>query len=201
MDILIKNGTIVTSLNSFYSDVAIENGIITGINEAIDPPKDTLIIDAEGLYVFPGGIDPHVHLFLPTSVGYTSDDFYSGSKAAIYGGTTCIIDFVTPRKSQNLIEALNERKNEAQNALIDYSFHVSPVDWHQGIENEIIELLNEGITSFKVYLAYKDTVGIDDETLMKVMQTVAKLGGIVTVHAENGDEVMNSGTDLPHQVN
>jgi dihydropyrimidinase len=189
MDILIKNGLIVTSLKSFNADIAIDQGKIIQINDRIQPEKNTRIIDASDLFIIPGGIDPHVHLYLPTPAGYTSDDFYSGSKAAIYGGTTCIIDFVTPARNQNLIEALNIRKKEALDSLIDYSFHLSPVDWHPNIENEINKVVEEGITSFKVYMAYKNSVGIDDDVLLKVMQTVSKVGGVVTVHAENGDKI------------
>jgi dihydropyrimidinase len=189
MDILIKSGIIVTSEKSFNADIAIDQGKIIRIGEGIQPEMNTRIIDASDLFVIPGGIDPHVHLYLPTPAGYTSDDFYSGSKAAIYGGTTCIIDFVTPARNQNLIEALNIRKKEAHDSLIDYSFHLSPVDWHSNIENEINKVVEEGITSFKVYMAYKNSVGIEDDVLMKVMQAVSKAGGIVTVHAENGDKV------------
>jgi dihydropyrimidinase len=189
MDLLIRNGVVVNSDAIIEADVAVQDGKILSLDPTHKPTKNTYIIDAKGLYVFPGGIDPHVHLFLPTPAGNTGDDFYSGSKAALYGATTSLIDFVTPRKGQNLLEALNERKKEASNSLIDYSFHVSPVDWHPGIEEEIRQVIEAGVSSFKVYLAYKDTIGIDDSTLHKVMQTAANKGGIVTVHAEDGDEV------------
>jgi dihydropyrimidinase len=189
MDLLIQNGTIVNSDTTFVADIAVENGKILTIEPSIQPIENTNIIDASGLYIFPGGIDPHVHLFLPTPAGNTGDDFYSGSKAALYGATTSLIDFVTPDKGQSLVEALNERRKEASNSLIDYSFHVSPVDWHQGIEEEINQVIEAGVNSFKVYLAYKDTIGIDENTLQKVMYTVAKREGIVTVHAEDGDQV------------
>ena len=147
------------------------------------------IIDASGKFIFPGGIDPHVHMHLPTFAGYSSDDFSSGSRAALYGGTTTIIDFVTPLKGQSLTEALTFRKKEAELALTDYSFHVSPVEWRQTTEHEIYECINEGITSFKVYMAYKKTIGLNDDSLLRVMQTVGKAGGIVTVHCESGDMI------------
>ena len=188
MNLLIKNGTIVTSEMTFVSDILIKNGLIYDIGTNLKK-QDAGLIDATGKYIFPGGIDPHVHMHLPTPAGFSSDDFYTGSKAALFGGTTTIIDFVTPRKGQNLIEALSERKKEAETSLIDYSFHVSPVDWHDNIENEIKEVIKEGVTSFKVYMAYKDSVGLEDDILQKVMKAVADAGAMITVHAENGDEI------------
>ncbi len=189
MDMIIKNGIIVTSEKTYKSDIALSKGKITEISANIIPGKNTQIIDANGCYIFPGGIDPHVHMNLSVSDGFSSDDFYTGSKAALYGANTTIIDFVTPRKEQNLTDALNQRKKDAEISLIDYSFHVSPVDWHLNIEQEIDEIIQAGITSFKVYLAYKDSIGINDDILFKVMKTVSKAGGVVTVHAENGDEI------------
>ncbi len=188
-DILIKNGFVVNSETSYYADIAVKAGKILEIAKQISPGEKTKVIDAKGLYVIPGGIDPHVHLYLPTPAGYSADDFRTGSISAIYGATTSIIDFVTPGRGENLEEAFKKRKIEATNALIDYSFHVSPVDFHPGIESEIQRLVSEGITSFKVYLAYQSTVGIDIDTLKKVMAIVGKVGGIVTVHAESGDMV------------
>ena len=151
MKILIHGGTIATSEKIIRSDIYIEKGKIASIGTQPEigfmPDK---IIDASGKFIFPGGIDPHVHMHLPTSAGYSSDDFASGSRAALYGGTTTIIDFVTPLRGQSLTKALTLRKKEAESALTDYSFHVSPVEWRQTTEHEIYECLNEGITSFKV---------------------------------------------------
>lgn len=190
MTILIKNGTIVTSKESFKADILVDDGKISRIGQLQnDKVKADAQIDAAGLYVFPGGIDPHVHMHLPTPAGFSSDDFYTGSKAALYGGTTTIIDFVTPQKGQSLPDALIKRKKEAQNSLIDYSFHVSPIEWHNHTEKEIKEIKNEGITSFKTYMAYKNSIGLDDDDLFKVMKAVAKTDGLLTVHAELGDEI------------
>lgn len=190
MKIVIHDGTIVTSEKIIRSDIFIEKGRIvsigTGPENYFTPDK---IIDASGRFVFPGGIDPHVHMNLPSSAGYSSDDFSSGSRAALYGGTTTIIDFVTPLKGQSLTEALTFRKKEAELAHTDYSFHVSPVEWRQTTEHEIHECINEGITSFKVYMAYKKTIGLNDDDLHRVMQSVGKAGGIVTVHCESGDMI------------
>ncbi|NVO12373.1 MAG: dihydropyrimidinase [Bacteroidales bacterium] len=189
MKILIKGGTIVTSTEQFNSDVLIEDEKIIRIDKHISENHAERVIHAENQYVFPGGIDPHVHLYLPTPAGYSSDDFLSGGIAALYGGTTTIIDFVTPKKNQPLPEALNIRIDEAKNCPIDYSFHVSPVDWRPNSEKEIEQCIDMGFPSFKIYLAYKESIGLDDESTYHVMKAVGKLSGMVTAHCELGDEV------------
>ena len=189
MNLLIRYGTIVTSEKTEVSDILIEKGKISAIGIDLIPSEETTIINAKGKLIFPGGIDPHVHMCLPTPAGPSSDDFLSGSKAALFGGTTTLLDFVTPRKKESLTEALEKRKNEAKNALTNYSFHVSPVEWHENTEQEIRDCINAGITSFKVYLAYKKTVGLNDSDFIKVLQVVGKNGGMVTVHCELGDEI------------
>ncbi|MFW5793614.1 MAG: dihydropyrimidinase [Bacteroidota bacterium] len=190
MKILIKNGTIVTSDKTFKSDILIKNESIELISEQIKASdKYDQIIDANDRYIFPGGIDPHVHMNLPTPAGYSSDDFYTGSKAALLGGTTTIIDFVTPQKGQSLVEALQMRKKEAEKSLIDFSFHVSPVEWTKNTEEEINNCIKEGITSFKVYMAYKKSIGLDDKSLEKVVKAVAKAKGLLVVHAEMDDTI------------
>ena len=190
MNILIKNGTIITSDQTFNSDIYISDGKITRIGNSLDI---SMVVDktinAKGFYIFPGGIDPHVHMHLPTATGYSSDDFESGSKAALFGGTTTLLDFVTPQKGQSLIDALNQRKTEAENSLCDYSFHVSPIEWTNTTEQEIKDCIKAGITSFKVYMAYKDSIGLNDDDIFKVMQVVGKAGGIVTLHCELGDKI------------
>lgn len=189
MKILIKNCNIVTSNKTYFSDILIENGKIIDIANTIENVEDCKLIDAKKEYVFPGGIDPHVHMNLPTPAGFSSDNFYTGSKTALFGGTTTIIDFVTPQKKQSLIEAFEERKKEAKNCLTNYSFHVSPIDWHNGIENEILQLTKQGINSFKVYMAY--SIGLKDDVLLKVMKIIANAGALLTVHAEMGDIIDN----------
>ncbi len=190
MNILIKNGTIVTSEKAFNSDIYISDGKIVQLRNSLNilEPIDKTI-DAKGKYIFPGGIDPHVHMHLPTPAGYSSDDFETGSKAALFGGTTTLLDFVTPQKGQSLIDALIQRNSEAKNSLCDYSFHVSPVEWSNNTEQEIKDCIESGITSFKVYMAYKDSIGLNDDDIFKVMQVVGKAGGIVTLHCELGDEI------------
>ncbi len=190
MKLLIKNGTIVNSEKIFKGDILISEGKIIKISENVTD-ADAEIIDAESNYIFPGGIDPHVHMHLPTFAGYSSDNFFTGSKAALYGGTTTLIDFVTPKKGQSLPDALAERKKEAEKCLTDYSFHVSPISWHKNLQKEIQECIRQGITSFKVYTAYKKSIGLEDDELFKVMLEVAEVGALLTVHAELGDDIEN----------
>lgn len=189
MKLLIKNGLIINADRSIKADILYEGNEIIRIESDISIEANE-IIDASDCYVFPGGIDPHVHMHLPSSAGYSADDFFSGSKAALFGGTTTIIDFVTPKKGQSLIKALHERKQEAANSVIDFSFHVSPIEWTDTSEEEIRKCIqDEGITSFKIYMAYKNSIGLDDEDIKKVMRAVGKYGGIVTAHCELGDDI------------
>jgi len=191
MELLIKNGTIVNSDRIFEADIFLRNRKIETIAPNIQVENQNIqTIDASGKLIFPGGIDPHVHLQLPTPAGLSSDDFYSGSRTALFGGTTTIIDFVTPHHGQSLTEALEARKLEASKSLITTRFHVSPVEWRPSTEGEILDCIqNYNIRSFKCYMAYKNSIGLDDDTLFKVMKVVGKAGGIVTIHCEDGDEI------------
>jgi dihydropyrimidinase len=183
----IVGGKIVTAIDEFEADLWIEDEQILKIGDAdLIADKE---IHATGKLVMPGGIDPHVHMHLPTPAGFSSDDFRTGSIAALHGGTTTLIDFVTPMPGQSLIEALEQRKREAASSLIDYSFHVSPIEWTENTACEIEACMKAGVTSFKVYMAYKKAVGLEDDALYNVLKTVGKLGGMVTVHAEMGDEI------------
>ena len=130
MTILIKNGTVVTSTQTVKADIFIKDGKIAQVKPGISIDTER-VIDANGKFVIPGGVDPHVHLYLPTPAGYSSDDFESGSISALHGGTTTLIDFVTPAKGESIYDALNRRIDEAKYSHFDYSFHVIPVDWHE----------------------------------------------------------------------
>jgi len=167
MEVLIKNGLVVNADGSKKADVLCKDGKIQKIEESLN--SDSIpdhIIDASGSYVIPGGIDPHVHMHLPTPAGFSSDNFLTGSKAALHGGTTTIIDFVTPKKGQSLTHAIEERLKEAADCLTDYSFHVSPIEWRPSMEEEIKDVLHQkGLKSFKVYMAYKDSIGLEDDVL------------------------------------
>ncbi|MDD2634950.1 MAG: dihydropyrimidinase [Bacteroidales bacterium] len=189
MKILIKNGTLVNSDKSLIADILIINDRISEISSNIATSYDFKVIDAKDKYVIPGGIDPHVHMQLPNPAGYSSDSFHTGSKAAIFGGTTTLIDFVTPSRGQSLTDALQTRIDEAKNAITNYSFHVSPVEWRSSTESEIKECLIKGFPSFKVYLAYQNTIGLNNNEFQQVLYTVGKLGGLVTIHCELGNEI------------
>ena len=189
--LLIKNGSIITEKGLLIRDILVKDKLIVSIDSNIQKPNSTTeVIDANSMYILPGAIDAHVHLDLPTPAGKSSDDFKTGSIAAIAGGTTSIIDFVTPAKEESLLKALKERKEVASQSLIDYGFHMGVCGWNKNSASEIEQCIKkEGITSFKVYLAYKGSVGIEDTELIKIMQTVAKFEALVTVHCEHGDVI------------
>jgi dihydropyrimidinase len=128
-------------------------------------------------------------MHLKTPAGYSSDDFLTGSRAALFGGTTTLLDFVTSQKGQSLVGALEKRKEEAMNSMADYSFHVSPVEWRDSTEMEINKCISEGVSSFKLYMAYKGTIGLDDNDILKVMKVVGRAGKTVTIHCESGDKI------------
>jgi len=188
-DILVRNGLITTHNRQYKSDILISDGKITKIGKELIPEgKNIRIIDASGQIVLPGGVDPHVHMALPTGNGRSSDDFESGSMAALAGGTTTLIDFVTPEKGESLHSALSKRKKEAENSLCDYSLHMSVTSVGPETEKEIFEMVkNEGITSFKLYMAYKSSIGMNDPEILRAMEMIKNAGGISMIHCENGD--------------
>jgi len=200
----IKNAHIFNHDHSQKADIIIKDGIIYSI-EKHNSNKTSLenscqIIDASGKYVFPTNIDPHVHMHLKTPAGYSSDDFESGSKAAISGGVTHIIDFVTPLRNQSLIDAYEIRKKDIKNCLTDVSFHMGISGWLPDLEYQMTKCVNEfHIQSFKTYLAYKKNIGIDYQLLQQVMLYAKKLDAIVLVHAEEGDLIDDFCTDLIHK--
>ena len=194
---IIRNGTIVTATRSFKGSILIKDGRIEKIFQDGDiVPSSDQEIDAKGKYIFPGGVDPHVHMHLKTPAGYSSDDFLTGSKAALFGGTTTLIDFVTPERGESIIEALTNRKKEAEKSLTDYTFHVSPVEWNENTAGELTRCVyEEGIPSFKVYMAYKNSIGLEDDEIRKVMEVIAKSGGTLAIHCEMGDAI-----DVLHSI-
>jgi len=180
-EMLIENVRIINSDSQICGNIHINNGKIEAIDEVSEKNCSRII-------ALPGGIDPHVHFALPTAVGNSTDDFETGSLAAIAGGTTTIIDFVTPAKNESFIEALEKRKKEAALSKTNFALHVSPTWWGENSAKEIEQCVkNHNVNSFKVYLAYKNSVGIDDKILAEVFETVKNSGGIVTLHCENGD--------------
>ena len=192
--LLILNGTIVTSESASEADIAVKDGIIEAIGSfSVSDFPDSLVIDAKNKYIFPAGIDPHVHLQLPTPAGPSSDDFLSGSMAAIAGGTTFLIDFVTPAKGQPLQEALIQRQKEAAECLTGYTFHMGITWYDSSIPGQMAWCVNEaGIRTFKAYLAYKGSIGIEYHELEQVMKTAALLQACVLVHCEEGDAIIRN---------
>lgn len=188
--ILLKNGAVFIDGKMLKRDLFIANGKIDAIREKIETTSDEKFIDCSACLILPGGIDPHVHMHLPTPAGFSADDFETGSRAAIAGGTTSFIDFVTPKCGQSLTEALILRREEAKGCACNVRFHVSPVEWTGTTDEEIIRCIEEeGITSFKVYMAYRSTIGLSDEDIFRVMRTVGRHGGIVAVHCELDEKV------------
>ncbi|MFM8268878.1 MAG: dihydropyrimidinase [Pseudomonadota bacterium] len=186
--VIIRNGTVVTATDTFKADILVEGEKVTAISHQLKEtaPKE---VDASGCYVFPGGIDAHTHLDLPFMGTSSSDDFETGTLAALHGGTTTIIDFAFQTPGKSLKEGLDEWHQKArEKAVGDYAFHVAVVDFNDKTRLEIKDLIEkEGVTSFKTFMAYKGALMIDDRQMIGLMNEVKKWGGIVTVHAENGD--------------
>ncbi|WP_042456917.1 dihydropyrimidinase [Neobacillus dielmonensis] len=187
---IIKNGTIVTAADTYQAELLIEDGKITQIGSNLSA-AGAEIVDAKGCLVFPGGIDPHTHLDMPFGGTVTKDDFETGTIAAAFGGTTTVIDFCLTNKGEplkNAIQTWHEKAN--RKAAIDYSFHLMISEINDDVLNELPQVINEeGITSFKVFMAYKNVFQADDETLFRTFVTAKELGALVMVHAENGDVI------------
>ncbi len=187
--LLIKNGRVITDNQDYFSDIFVERGIITTIFDKIDTPADR-IIDAKGKYVIPGGIDAHTHLDMPLGDIFSSDNFETGTIAAAIGGTTTILDFPTQRHNQPLLEALDIWRHKAEGkACIDYGFHMIITDISHAEINDLRSLVGEGITSFKLFMAYPNTLMLDDDAIFKVMCDAQKIDAFVSVHAENGQVI------------
>lgn len=190
MSILIKNGTIVTDLDEGIADVRCHEGRIVAIGRELEAESTDEVIDASGQYVFPGGIDPHVHMELPLMGTVSSDDFESGTAAGVAGGTTSIIDFVTPARGENPLEALRARRELAEKSVVDFGFHMSVTWWGDRTAEWMRRCVQEeGIPSFKTFMAYLETVGLGDEELIEVLKRARELDALVTVHAEHGQMV------------
>ncbi len=190
MSVLIKNGRIVTASDDYVADIYVEGESIAKIGKNLKIEAET-IIDASGKLVFPGGIDPHVHLDMPFMGTYSADDYYTGTNAALHGGTTMVIDFILQTQGRPLSEALETWKKKSQGKAVgDYSYHMAVTDFNDDTKKEIQGLIeDEGIVSFKTFMAYKGALMIDDCQMVGLMTEVKKHGGIVTVHATNGDMI------------
>jgi dihydropyrimidinase len=187
MTTVIKNGTVVTADLSWKADVLVDGGKIAEIGDNL---KGDETLDATGCYVMPGGIDPHTHLEMPFMGTYSSDDFDSGTRAALAGGTTMVIDFALPSPGQGLLDALQMWDNKSTRAHCDYSFHMAVTWWGEQVFNEMKTVVEDrGITTFKHFMAYKGALMVQDDEMFASFQRIGELGGIAMVHAENGDVV------------
>ncbi len=186
MSVLIKNGRIITAEQDYIADIFIEKEKITTIDSALNISADNLI-DASGKYVIPGGIDVHTHLDMPLGEIKSVDDFETGTKAAAFGGTTCIIDFPTQNRGTRLHKALDDWHEKAEGkAVIDYGFHMIITDLPEEHLEDLNDIVNEGVTSFKLFMAYPNTLMTDDATIFRIMKYTAKIGALICMHAENG---------------
>ncbi|WP_337033305.1 dihydropyrimidinase [Paenibacillus illinoisensis] len=188
---LIRNGVLVTAADTFEADILIENGKIMQIGMGMVVDDRTEIVDASGCYVIPGGIDPHTHLDMPFGGTVTADDFATGTAAAAFGGTTTILDFCLTQKGKPLTESLKEWHAKAKGkAAIDYGFHLMIGEMNDQVLEELPQVIEEeGVSSFKVFMAYKNQFQADDGILYQTLQKAKEYGALVMVHAENGDVI------------
>src|SRR6202161_3648530 len=186
-DTVIRNGTVVTATDTYASDIGILDGKIAAIAQGLPIENATKIIDATGLLVMPGGIDVHTHLDMPFGGTTSADDFESGTIAAAYGGTTTLIDFAIQQKGQSLRQAFETWMKKAdRKAAIDYAFHCIITDLGDAQLEEMGALIHEGVSSFKLFMAYPGVLMVDDATIFRAMSQAAKYGGLICMHAENG---------------
>src|SRR5260221_7902041 len=190
MSVWIRIGRLVTAADDYVADLYIEDETITLIGESLDMQADK-VIDATGKYLLPGCIDPHTHLDMPFGGTTTIDDVESGQTAAAFGGTTCHVDFIIQPQGKTFAFALEEWKSKANGKqVIDMGYHMAVTDLKNGgTLEELASLPDQGITSYKLFMAYKGALMVDDETLFKTMEVAAKTGALVMVHAENGDAI------------
>jgi len=186
MKTVIKSGRIVTAVDDYTADILIEDETVSMIGKSIDVDADR-IIHAAGKLVIPGGIDPHTHMELPFGGTYSSDDFFTGTRAAAFGGTTTIIDFAVQTKGESMTSGIDAWHKKAEGkCAIDYGFHLITTDFEDGDEKEMYSLMDEGITSFKLFMAYPGVFLADDATIFRAMSAAGNRGGLICMHAENG---------------
>src|SRR5205814_5214042 len=186
MRTLIRNGRIVTATDDYKADVLIEDETVSLIGAKLDMEADS-VIDASNKLVIPGGIDPHTHMELPFGGTQASDDFHTGTVAAAHGGTTTIIDFAVQYKGQSLIEAVDNWHKKAEGkTAIDYGFHLITTELEDNQIEEMYTVMDEGITSLKLFMAYPGVFLVDDATIFRAMSAAGERGGLICMHAENG---------------
>ncbi|HEX3890713.1 MAG TPA: dihydropyrimidinase [Verrucomicrobiae bacterium] len=186
MSLLIKNGEIVTADSRYVADILCENETITRIDKNISAPKNYEVIDVKGKFVFPGFIDPHVHIYLPFMGTFAKDTYETASRAALVGGTTTLIEMCAPSRADDTLEGFELWMSQAVGkSACDFTFHMSVTKFDDKSEGQLREIVKRGISSFKVYLAYKGAFGVDDTELYRTLKLAKELGVIVTAHCEN----------------
>jgi dihydropyrimidinase len=189
-DTIIRNGSVVTATDMYQADVAIANGTIVAIGKDLPDQNASQLLDAAGKLVLPGGIDVHTHLDMPFGGTTSADDFETGTRAAAFGGTTTLIDFAIQYKGQNLRQAFDTWMNKASNkAVCDYAFHCIMTDVSAGQLGEMNDLVHEGVTSFKLFMAYPGVFMLDDGSIFKALRKTSENGGLICMHAENGSAI------------
>ena len=189
-DMIIRNGSIVTATDTYKADLAIAHGRVAAIASELPTENASKVLDASGKLVMPGGIDVHTHLDMPFGGTTSADDFETGTRAAAFGGTTTLIDFAIQYKGQPLRQAFDTWMSKASSkAVCDYAFHCIVTDVSGGQLSEMNDLVHEGVTSFKLFMAYPGVFMLDDGSIFKALQTTSKNGGLVCMHAENGSAI------------
>ncbi len=188
MSLLIKNGEIVTASERYFSDILCVGEQITRIDKNISAPPDCEVIDASGRYVFPGFIDPHVHIYLPFMGTFAKDTHETASRAAVVGGTTTFIEMICPGGDEKPLDAFEIWLGKAEgNSACDFTFHMGVTRFDPEAEKDFREIVKRGVASFKIFLAYKGALGVTDEQLFKTLTLAKELGVITTAHCENAD--------------
>lgn len=185
MSLLIQGGRVVTDADDFVADVLCEGETIAQIAPHIDAPADAEVVDASGKYVFPGFIDPHVHIYLPFMGTYAKDTYDTASRAALVGGTTTLIEMCCPSREEQPLETFELWKSKAEQSACDYTYHMGVSRFDEGAESQLREIVARGIASFKIFLAYKGAFGVTDQELFDTLSLAKELGVIVTAHCEN----------------
>lgn len=197
MPLLIKNGEIVTADSRYVADIFCEGESITRIDRNLPVPDGTTIVDATGKYVFPGFIDPHVHIYLPFMGTISKDTYETGSQAALVGGTTTLIEMCCPARKDDALAAFELWMSKAVGkSACDFSFHMGVTKFDDTTEAQLREIVSRGVASFKIFLAYKGAFGIDDTELYRTLQLAKELGVVVTAHCENETLVAERSKEL-----
>jgi dihydropyrimidinase len=186
---LIQGGVVVSAKDSFRADVLVDGGKIVAVEAGIEPKPDDEVVDAKGLLVFPGFIDAHTHLEMDNGVTVTADDFESGTRAAVAGGTTVVLDFATQDRGGTLADSLAAWLQKADGkCFCDYGFHMAVTDWNESVRAELPKMFEAGVTSFKLYMAY-DALRLLDDQVLGVLRAMKELGGVAYCHCENGQVI------------